>query len=188
VLKGRRQGLGLGCHLGLGVARIGHGVAAVTCRAVGAGTGLVIMKLLTLRDHLEDPCPPCHHGLPSRCGTSSPRCCQSGASSILRIRCGVTGAGSATGSCSTSLCRSCDSVALTRASPTRRARRPRSGPVVTSGSRPGFSPRSHRSRWMPTTASWVWSWRTSRSMGASPRPPVEVRSPGPHRSTDASKA
>ena len=33
------------------------------------------MKLSTLRDHVEAPCPPCHHGLPTPCGTSSPRCC-----------------------------------------------------------------------------------------------------------------
>jgi hypothetical protein len=38
---------------------------------MGAGTGLSIMKLLTLRDRVEAACPPCHLGLPTPCGTLS---------------------------------------------------------------------------------------------------------------------
>src|SRR4051794_24871195 len=73
------------------------------------------MKLSTLRDRLEASCPRCHHGLPTRCGSNSPRCYRRGRCSYPPIRGDVTAAGSATGSCSTSSCRYCGSAAPTKA-------------------------------------------------------------------------
>jgi hypothetical protein len=56
----------------LEVARIDQEVIADGVADPGAGTGLPIMKLLTLRDRVEAACPLCHLGLPTPCGTSSP--------------------------------------------------------------------------------------------------------------------
>src|SRR4051794_23336315 len=90
--------------------------------------GLPIMKLSTLRDRVEASCPRCHHGLPTRCGTNSPRCSRPARCSSPPIRGAVTAAGSATGSCSTSWCRYCGSAAPTTRSPTPPARRRPCGP------------------------------------------------------------
>ena len=76
------------------VARIDHEVIADGVAERGAGTGLPIMKLLTLRDRVEAACPPCHLGLPTPCGTSSPRCCRRDRPMSPPIRGAATAAGS----------------------------------------------------------------------------------------------
>ncbi len=104
-------------------------------------------------DHLGDLCPRCRHGWQNRSGTNSRSCFLSGRSFTRPIPSAATAEVSATGSSSTSSCNSCASAALTRRSPTRLARPPRSAAAATSGSDSACSPGSNRSRWSPTTGS-----------------------------------
>ncbi len=129
-------------------------------------------------DHLGDLCPRCRHGWQNRSGTNSRSCFLSGRSFTRTIPSAATADVSATGSSSTSSCNSCASSALTRRSPTRLARPPRSAAAATSGSDSACSPGSNRSRWSPTTGSSASPSITSLWTAPSPRRPEAARPAG----------
>ena len=147
------------------------------------------MKLLTLRDRVEAPCPPCHHGLTDPLWDQFAALLPAAAEpfvathpwgchrrriadrivfdkliQVLRFGCSYEAIADTTCSATTIRDRRDEWISL------------------------GVFAQLARSPATPTTASSGCCSTTSPSTGASPRPPAAARSPGRHRSTGANRA